>query len=91
MAYTFSDTKKEGPMKVLSLKLKEDIFEELESIMEKVKLSRNAYINQAIKHYNQIYRKGFIRKQLKQDSILVREESLKVAKEFEGLDNQFLE
>ena len=78
-------------MKILSLKLKEDIFEELESIMEKVKLSRNAYINQAIKHYNQIYRKGVIRKQLKQASILVREESLKVAKEFEGLDNQFLD
>lgn len=78
-------------MKVLSLKLKEDIFEELELIMEKVKLSRNAYINQAIKHYNQIYRKQVIRKQLKQASRLVREESLKVAKEFEGLDNQFLD
>ena len=78
-------------MKVLSLKLKDDVFKDLEMVMKNVKLSRNAYINKAIDHYNQFYRRQHINRQLKLAARLVRDESLKVAKEFEGLDNQFLD
>ena len=78
-------------MKVLSLKLKDEIFEELESVMEKVNLSRNAYINEAIHFYNKLYRKQAIKRQLKFESKLVSEESLKIAQELQGLDNHLLD
>ena len=48
--------------KVLSLKLGDDIFREVEDIIHKIKKSRNAYINEALAFYNQENRKKILKK-----------------------------
>ena len=78
-------------MKAISLKIREDIFEELEKTVKEIHMSRNAYINKAVELYNKLNRKQKIRKQLRSASKLVAEESLKVAQELQGLDNHFLD
>lgn len=77
--------------KVLSLKLKDDIFEEVEEIIHKIKKSRNAYINDALDFYNRENRRKFIKKQLEYESKLVRESSMKTLEEFEKLEDPILE
>jgi len=72
-------------MKTLSLKLDEEIFKEIEELLQDVKLPRNRYINEALKHYNKIQKRKIIAKKLEQESKLVGKESLKVLKEFENL------
>ena len=78
-------------MKMLSLKLKDEVFEELETIMQKVSLSRNAYINEAISCYNKMHRKMILGKELRRDSKLVGEDSLEAAEEWIGVDNHLLD
>jgi hypothetical protein len=73
-------------MKTLSLKLDDLIFGETEDILEHLNLPRNRYINEALNHYNKIQRRKLLEFQLKNDSNLVRIESMKVLKEFEDLD-----
>ena len=51
-------------MKVLSLKLQEDIFQEAEKVIRAIHLSRNAYINKALHFYNQLNRRKLLRKKL---------------------------
>jgi predicted transcriptional regulator len=77
--------------KSLSLKLKDDIFEEVEYIIKKIKKHRNTYINEALSLYNQLKRKEIIKNQLELESKLVRENSMKVLKEFEELEDNILE
>ena len=75
--------------KVLSLKLKEDIFNETEKIRKYVKVPRNAYINKALEFYNKIYNRNMLQKKLKKESALVSAESLAVLEEFEAFaDNK---
>jgi len=77
--------------KVLSLKLRDDIFREVEDIIHKIKKSRNAYINEALAFYNQENRKKLLRKTLELESRLVRKNSLEVLEEFEKLEDRILE
>ena len=77
--------------KVLSLKLRDDIFREVEDIVHKIKKSRNAYINEALAFYNQENRKKILRKTLELESRLVRKNSLEVLEEFEKLEDRILE
>lgn len=70
-------------MKTLSLKLDDQIFNETESVISKVKKSRNRYINEAVDFYNQLNKRRLIAKKLTIESKLVMEESLNVLKEFE--------
>ncbi|MDO5664360.1 MAG: hypothetical protein Q4G63_03760 [Bacteroidia bacterium] len=73
-------------MKTLSLKLDDSVFNETESVLEEVKLSRNRYINEALTYYNQLQKKKIIAQMLKTESELVQEESMKVLAEFENLE-----
>ena len=73
-------------MKTISLKIDDSIFEETESILSKVKNSRNRYINEALAYYNQVQKKSILEKKLKIESKLVSEDSLSVLKEFEAID-----
>lgn len=73
-------------MKTLSLKLDDSVFNETESVLEEVKLSRNRYINEALTYYNQLQKKKIIARMLKTESELVQEESMKVLAEFENLE-----
>ena len=70
--------------KILSLKLKEEIFEETEKIRKSIKIPRNAYINRALDFYNKIHSRNTLKKKLHQESKLVSNESLSVLKEFES-------
>ena len=73
-------------MKTLSLKIDESIFGETESIVSKLKKSRNRYINEAIDFYNNIQRRKLLEEMLKKESIIVKKDSLDVLHEFEDLD-----
>jgi metal-responsive CopG/Arc/MetJ family transcriptional regulator len=74
-------------MKTLSLKLDNVIFEETEELLDKIKKSRNRYINEALQYYNQIQKKKLIEQLLIMESKLVGNESLNVLNEFENLED----
>ncbi len=74
-------------MKILSLKLKDDVFVEAEKLIEKIHVSRNAYINQALSFYNKVNKRRLLRKQLEKESRETRAVSLEVLREMEKLDD----
>lgn len=74
-------------MKVLSLKLKDDVFSEAEKLIERIHVSRNAYINQALDFYNKVNKRRLLRKQLEKESRETRAVSLEVLREMEKLDD----
>lgn len=73
-------------MKTISLKIDDSIFGETEEILSRIKKTRNRYINDALDYYNRHQRRIILEKRLKNDSELVREESISVLHEFEGID-----
>jgi hypothetical protein len=75
-------------MKNLSLKMEDSIFDETEKILAKVHKNRNRYINEAVKFYNLLQKRRILSKQLQKESKIVRDESMKVLKEFENLENE---
>ena len=72
-------------MKTLSLKLDDNIFNETEDVLVKVKKSRNRYINEAVAFYNRVNKRNLISKKLAKESRLVKSESMAVLAEFESL------
>ena len=72
-------------MKNLSLKIDDNTFQDTEKIISKINKNRNRYINEAVEFYNLLHKRKILSKQLKKESSLVRDESMKVLKEFEGL------
>ena len=77
-------------MKALSLKLKEDIFNEVENIIKKVRVSRNAYINEALHFYNLLNKRKLLKKKLHRESTAVYRNSLDVLEEMERLDDKLI-
>ena len=75
-------------MKILSLKLQEDIFSEAEALIKKIHVSRNAYINKALSFYNKVNKRKLLRKQLEKESFLGRGVSLEVLSEMEKLEDK---
>lgn len=73
-------------MKTISLKIDDSIFGETEEILSQIKKTRNRYINDALDYYNRHQRRIILEKRLKNESELVREESISVLHEFEGID-----
>jgi hypothetical protein len=74
-------------MKTLSLKLDDSIFQETEQVLLRLKKPRNRYINDALLYYNRLQKKKHLAKMLENESVLVREESMKVLAEFDNLDD----
>ena len=74
-------------MKVLSLKLKDDVFKEVEGLIKAIHIPRNAYINEALHIYNQLNKRKLLRKKLKIESNAVRAVSLEVLRELEQLED----
>jgi hypothetical protein len=72
--------------KPLSLKIKDDIFKEVEEIIHQTNIPRNAYINQALSFYNKLTKRKLIKKQLQYESNLVTHNSLEVLEEFERFE-----
>ncbi len=73
-------------MKTVSLKIDDSIFTETEKILSRVKKTRNRYINDALDYYNRHQRRMILETILKNESGLVKEESLSVLSEFERID-----
>ena len=74
-------------MKTLSLKLRETIFEEVERVVKSIHVSRNAYINEALRFYNKLNQRKLLRKKLEKESNAARATSLESLAEFEKLDD----
>jgi hypothetical protein len=75
-------------MKTLSLKLDDNIFNDTEDVLHKVKKSRNRYINEAVDYYNRLNKRILIAKRLTRESRLIQKESLIVLAEFESLQDE---
>ncbi len=73
-------------MKTVSLKIDDSIFGETEKILSSIKKPRNRYINEAIEYYNRFQKRLLLEKRLKEESALVKKDSMNVLKEFEGID-----
>lgn len=73
-------------MKTVLLKLDDSTYGETESILTRIKKPRNRYINEAVAFYNNYQKRQLIEKQLKDESNLVKEESMRVLNEFESLE-----
>lgn len=69
----------------ISLKLDEKILEETEQMLRNSQQSRNANINEAVAHYNQLKKRAQIATQLATESALVRASSTEVLSEMENL------
>ena len=66
----------------------DEVFQETERILTKVNKNRNRYINEAVEFYNILHKRKILSGQLKKESKLVREESMKILEEFEKLENE---
>jgi predicted transcriptional regulator len=72
-------------MKILSLKLDDDIFDEAEEITSALKVARNRYINEAVSIYNRVNKKRLLKTQLAKESALTSLDSMDILHEFEKL------
>ena len=73
-------------MKTVSLKIDDSIFGETENILSRIKIPRNRYINEALEYYNKLQRRQILEKRLKSDSDLVKNDSIKILKDFERIE-----
>jgi predicted transcriptional regulator len=76
--------------KNLSLKLQDNIFEETEQLLRKVKRPRNAYINEAIHFYNKLVARRLLKNKLIKESNIVAADSMSVLGEFEKFEEGLL-
>jgi len=74
-------------MKNISLKLDDPIFKETEKILGKLKKTRNRYINEALDFYNKFQKRLILEKKLEKESEIVKNNSLRILKEFENIDD----
>ena len=72
-------------MKNIALKLQEDIFIETEEILKKASMSRNRYINEALRFYNAYQKRKKLKEKLSYESKLVGAQSMSVLEDFEAL------
>ncbi|MDZ7722301.1 MAG: hypothetical protein U5R06_05615 [candidate division KSB1 bacterium] len=73
-------------MKTISLKIDDAIFGDTENIVSDLKKPRNRYINEALDHYNKLYKRKLLEEKLEKESSLIKDESLAILKEFEDID-----
>ena len=64
------------------------VFHETEKILIKVRKNRNRYINDAVDFYNSLQKRRILSNQLKKESKLVRDESMKILEEFESFSDE---
>jgi predicted transcriptional regulator len=77
--------------KVLSLKLKDEVFREAEEILRQNKRPRNAYLNEAINFYNKLWKRKLLKRVLARESVLVAGDSLEVLHCFEEIEDNLAE
>lgn len=74
--------------KVLSLKLQDSVFDAMEQIVKRLGRPRNAYIGEAVAHFNRLYERRVLGELLARESAAVRAQSLRVLEEFEGMEDE---
>ncbi len=74
-------------MKILSLKLQEPLYLELESLIAQLQKNRNAYLNEAVEYYNKVQRRRLLEKQLEEECLLVKDADYEVFKEMEAMED----
>jgi hypothetical protein len=77
--------------KVLSLKIKGEIFEDVEAQTKRLHMPRNTYINEALDFYNAFNRRKGLRQKLKKESLLTRKNSMDILSEMEKLEEATIE
>jgi hypothetical protein len=77
--------------KMLSLKVKDDVFAETEDIIGSIQKPRNAYINEALIFYNKFIRRKLLKKQFKKESQMISESSLEALRELELIEDEIPE
>jgi hypothetical protein len=78
-------------MKTLSLKLENNIFEDVEELTNSMKLARNRYINEAVEFYNNYNKRRLLKAQFEKEQSLIGEDSLEITHEFEALEDELPE
>ena len=76
--------------KALSLKLKDEVFQEAEEILRKSRRPRNAYFNEAINLYNKLWKRRLLKKTLTKESALVADDSMEVLEAFERIEDEII-
>jgi hypothetical protein len=74
-------------MKTLSVKVDDAIFEETDTLTSQLKISRNQYINEALRMFNIYNKRKLLKQELTKESKLVMKDSLEVFHEFEMLND----
>ena len=77
--------------KMLSLKVKDDIFAETEDIIGSIHKPRNAYINEALIFYNKFIRRRLLKAQFKKESQMISESSIEALRELELIEDEIPE
>ena len=76
--------------KLISVKIEEGELRKVDHSAQTVGVSRNAYINKALRFFNHLYERRLLAKELRRESELVRQESLTVLHEFERFQDEGL-
>ena len=76
--------------KPLSIKIDDKLLQEVERHVRKSRMTRNAYINQAIRLMNRFQVRRELRGQLTRESAAVSQNSLKVLRDFEPFQDEGL-
>ncbi len=77
-------------MKAISLKLNEDLFSEVDTIIKEIHIPRNSYINKALMYYNRAIKRKLLKAQYHKESSIVSEHSLEINREFQEIEDEIL-
>jgi hypothetical protein len=77
--------------KMLSLKVRDDVFAETEDIIGSIQKPRNAYINEALIFYNKFIRRRLLKAQFKKESQMITESSIEALRELELIEDEIPE
>ena len=75
--------------KAISLKLDDDLFEDLTKLTKSLGTSRNRYINEAIEAYNRKMKREELAEIFKKEVPLIRASTMEVLREFEALEDDY--
>ena len=74
----------------ISLKIDDSELRKVDHSAQTVGVSRNAYINKALRFFNLLYERRLLAKELRRESEQVRQESMAVLREFDALQDEGL-
>ena len=77
--------------KALSLKLQDSVFEDVENILKDIGKPRNRYINEALVFYNRLIRRKQLKAKLRDESNLLKGNSMSILHELEEIEDEIFE